>query len=910
MRGSAWVWMAIALAGCECGDRSGYDAGSDDGAVRDGGSQPDSGRLDAGFDPPNEGTGCLAPGVCYENPLPHGLLNRYVWPNGERDVWASSGNFLTHWDGTATSLERPDAGIFFGGIYGPTPELLFAARGGGVATRTNGRGWSETTLITEDRTFQVLDLHGTAADDVWAVGYGGIAHFDGVAWTVAQEAMFATAIFARTRDDAWAGGLMGELWHWDGTSWASVDSGTNSGIVGIWAPSADEAWITTQTGGVRRWTPGGVTSDSRVNAVSVAGTDGSVYFAQATGTVVRFDGTDFAPIDNPRGARLYLLRSNGAEVWGAGDGGVVARLTPDGVDPTYDDDTDFSHVYDVAFRFDDGVEGWARTVEGNLLRREGEGPRWRVAGSGALTSGGDRLFLRAADDPWLWSDVSVQRFDLAAGSFVPVLDGATIGATARIGGACALDGSVLAVVSRGASGHEAWLSSDLSTFESETIDIVAPTDLGEQFVSSVFCHEGGEAWAIGEAHGEERLWHREPDGSWTRVGFGYVASVDVFAASEDDAWALTHYSGSSVGTVVGLLHFDGVLWRWDRSVPELERATRLVGSSPNDVWIVGEGGFAAHWDGAGWARADAPRAGDLVTAIDDGGVLHALDTAGDRYRFDGAWSVTTTTKPASFMSYVEPTLVRPDFAIGAQALSYRLDGDVWTEVTWPESMPSGIEHAVADATGAWILDDGGSLYRLEEPTGFVRQGGFGTAGVIGVAVVEGSVRVVLENGVRYARSGTTWTMIDDLGPTPLFYATIADTGQGLIASSPTHTYVDRGARLDSIASLRAPISLTRGGDGVWRAIERDGRVVRVAGGGGATVLATLDLGSRVDEGHAALATSDEDIFVLERTVGTLERYDGTELVDVLSPALFRSSDFAVAGDGRIWVAGPGILRLD
>lgn len=76
------------------------------------------------------------------------------------------------------------------------------------------------------------------------------------------------------------------------------------------------------------------------------------------------------------------------------------------------------------------------------------------------------------------------------------------------------------------------------------------------------------------------------------------------------------------------------------------------------------------------------------------------------------------------------------------------------------------------------------------------------------------------------------------------------------------------------------------------------------------MLATLDLGSRVDEGDAAFATSDEDIFVLERTVGTLERYDGTELVDVLSPALFRPSDFAVAGDGRIWVAGPGILRLD
>jgi hypothetical protein len=63
-------------------------------------------------------------------------------------------------------------------------------------------------------------IHGTAPDDVWALGDGVIAHWDGKSWTEKRDERMPAfiAVQAQRRNLAWALSAK-ELWRWDGTAW-------------------------------------------------------------------------------------------------------------------------------------------------------------------------------------------------------------------------------------------------------------------------------------------------------------------------------------------------------------------------------------------------------------------------------------------------------------------------------------------------------------------------------------------------------------------------------------------------------------------------------------------------------------------------------------------------------------------
>ena len=95
-------------------------------------------------------------------------------------------------------------------------------------------------------TVATTDIHGTAPDDVWAVGYAKplageglltfplIQHFDGSAWTLVDTSglpsSFLESVAAVAPDDVWAMGCSrpcgGDsavvLLHWDGIAWTDV----------------------------------------------------------------------------------------------------------------------------------------------------------------------------------------------------------------------------------------------------------------------------------------------------------------------------------------------------------------------------------------------------------------------------------------------------------------------------------------------------------------------------------------------------------------------------------------------------------------------------------------------------------------------------------------------------------------
>lgn len=98
--------------------------------------------------------------------------------------------------------------------------------------RFDGSKWKSDTLSTNG---WVKSLHGTAKNDVWAVGYHAralakaplVAHWDGRTWSPhtvpTKQPLFD--VWAESRSSVWLVGARGQLLHYDGKSWRAYRLG-------------------------------------------------------------------------------------------------------------------------------------------------------------------------------------------------------------------------------------------------------------------------------------------------------------------------------------------------------------------------------------------------------------------------------------------------------------------------------------------------------------------------------------------------------------------------------------------------------------------------------------------------------------------------------------------------------------
>jgi hypothetical protein len=137
---------------------------------------------------------------------------------------------------------------------------------------------------------------------------------------------------------------------------------------------------------------------------------------------------------------------------------------------------------------------------------------------------------------------------------------------------------------------------------------------------------GDEIWAVG-VHGILR----RQGGRWTAVSSG--TDVDLFAAwgsSPDDVWV--------VGNLGVILHCrrDGCKEvRPPRRSPPRQPLWTVAGLGPNDIWAEGgEPGVGLHWDGKAWTEAALPSKRPLRKMVAAHGELWL-----GRHRWDGtSWS--------------------------------------------------------------------------------------------------------------------------------------------------------------------------------------------------------------------------------------------------------------------------------
>src|SRR5262249_15447048 len=154
----------------------------------------------------------------------------------------------------------------------------------------------------------LLEMWGSGASDVYAVGFGPAQHWDGHAWTPMPE-ILGQNISGSGPSDVWVGASNG-LQHFDGLAWSRVPEMEGRFVQCVTVRDVDNVWVATLHNGIQAiehfdgsaWTVGvEIPAASNANVVGIGvGSDGDIWVVgrqavgpslQTRGYLLRFDGT-------------------------------------------------------------------------------------------------------------------------------------------------------------------------------------------------------------------------------------------------------------------------------------------------------------------------------------------------------------------------------------------------------------------------------------------------------------------------------------------------------------------------------------------------------------------------------------------------------------------------------------------
>ncbi|HTL35936.1 MAG TPA: hypothetical protein VL326_22555 [Kofleriaceae bacterium] len=285
-----------------------------------------------------------------------------------------------------------------------------------------------------------------------------------------------------------------------------------------------------------------------------------------------------------------------------------------------------------------------------------------------------------------------------------------------------------------------WL---VATFVLGACGRIAFDPIDQPVPSAPMCTAAGWCWENPLPQGEPIRWLSGTSANdiWAACGNGQVMHYDgtswsfglamdsrqslsgIWAQAPDNVWAVTDYIGH------GLTHFDGTSWT-PSDLPQSHAGSGLMsgnaiyGIAPDDIWVVGFGGDAAHYDGSAWTQFTVTSSTDLYGVwFESNNDVFVSGDSGTMYRFNG----TTWTR-------FQPTTNGVNQSAWGTA-----PNDVWTggysNKLWHFDGTSWLPSTVATTnfysfTGGWSAshDDvwaatwEGGLFRGNFTTGFTDYG--------------------------------------------------------------------------------------------------------------------------------------------------------------------------------------------
>ena len=157
------------------------------------------------------------------------------------------------------------ANVTLGPVLAFSATNLWSVNNNGDAEHFNGTTWTTTSMPvpTTEPDLDMTSISGSSPSDIWAAGTAFqeglhrdnspvLEHFNGTSWSnvtvpVASPTGGLTDVAAVTPTDAYAVTTVGEILHWNGTTWTALNATTQTGAAvtgsAVAALSPTDVWI-------------------------------------------------------------------------------------------------------------------------------------------------------------------------------------------------------------------------------------------------------------------------------------------------------------------------------------------------------------------------------------------------------------------------------------------------------------------------------------------------------------------------------------------------------------------------------------------------------------------------------------------------------------------------------------------
>ncbi len=307
---------------------------------------------------------------------PYGIYFNGVSGSSVNDVYVV-GDYgsLNHYDGSKWTLQSSTYVWDLSGIWGTAANNLFAVGNGGTILYYNGTSWEPLKTSPTVATFR--DIDGANGNNIYAVTcggtdefYGEVVKYDGVNWQVKEDidGDCLMDVLVLDADKVFAAGQSNVLRSADGgTTWTTdANVAPRREIRALSGSSNTNVFVVGDNGFVKRFngtsweTLDAGTNETFSSVLALSPTE--VYAGDLLGNIYLFDGTNWTVKGNPTGAAIVSLWGlSGEKLYIIAGRSSASTSGPQKVIFSYDGES-FSQINNLS-------ENWLNRVWGLLANQ-------------------------------------------------------------------------------------------------------------------------------------------------------------------------------------------------------------------------------------------------------------------------------------------------------------------------------------------------------------------------------------------------------------------------------------------------------------------------------------------------------------------------------------------------------------